>query len=69
MIAANYTINLLCDCEACTAKQWGSPDFGEYIGDSWTECAKQARKDGWRISPCRVYATAPGHKIARRNAA
>lgn len=39
MIAANYTVNLYCDCDECTGKQWGSPDFAEYIGNSWSGCA------------------------------
>lgn len=65
MIAANYTTHLYCDCEECTEKQWGSPDVGEYVGESWTECAKEARKHGWRISKDRQRCYAPGHKITR----
>ncbi|WP_431819033.1 hypothetical protein, partial [Citrobacter braakii] len=54
MIAANYTVNLYCDCDECTGKQWGSPDFAEYIGNSWSGCAKEARSHGWRISKDRT---------------
>jgi hypothetical protein len=68
MIAANYTMHLYCDCEKCQALKWGSPDFGEFIGKSWTECAKAARDCGWRISKDRQRAFAPGHKIIREAA-
>ncbi len=49
-IAASYTMHLYCDCRQCTDGKYQSPDFGEYIGTSWAGCAKEARKDGWRIS-------------------
>lgn len=64
-IATNYTAHFYCDCEKCTGLRWGSPDFGEYVGESWTECATAARKDGWRISKDRQRCYAPGHKITR----
>ncbi|TCD20938.1 hypothetical protein E0D81_08990 [Lelliottia amnigena] len=67
MIAANYTINLYCDCDECTGKRWGSVDFGEYVGKSWSGCAKEARAEGWRISKDRTRAFAPGHKVSRAN--
>lgn len=65
MIAANYTTNLYCDCAECTEGKWASPDFGEYVGKSWSECASDARKDGWRISKDRRRSYAPAHKIKR----
>ncbi|HHZ4937249.1 TPA: hypothetical protein ACWH67_003381 [Salmonella enterica] len=65
MIAANYTAHFYCDCDGCTSKQWGSPDFGEFIGNSWSQCAREARKSGWRISSDRTRCFAPGHKICR----
>ncbi|WP_276642935.1 hypothetical protein [Siccibacter turicensis] len=65
MIAANYTVHMYCDCDECTGKQWGSPDFGEYVGNSWSQCAKEARANGWRISKDRQHCYAPGHKISR----
>ncbi|WP_252254750.1 hypothetical protein, partial [Escherichia coli] len=40
---------------------------GEYIGTSWAGCAKEARKDGWRISKDKTRAFAPGHKVLRIN--
>ncbi|EOK9661337.1 hypothetical protein VWG75_22930, partial [Escherichia coli O157] len=36
-------------------------------GTSWAGCAKEARKDGWRISKDKTRAFAPGHKILRSN--
>ncbi|WP_224170144.1 hypothetical protein [Escherichia coli] len=66
-IAASYTMHLYCDCRQCTDGKYQSPDFGEYIGTSWAGCAKEARKDGWRISADKTRAFAPGHKILRRS--
>ena len=66
-IAASYTMHLYCDCRQCTDGKYQSPDFGEYIGTSWAGCAKEARKDGWRISADKTRAFAPGHKILRSN--
>ncbi|ECC9586842.1 hypothetical protein DS547_07695 [Salmonella enterica subsp. enterica] len=67
MIAANYTAHFYCDCEECTSRKWGTPDFSEFIGNSWAQCVKQARADGWRVSADRVRCFAPGHKISRTN--
>ncbi len=68
MIAANYTLHLYCDCDACEAYQGEvehHPGFGEYIGENWSEVAKQARNAGWRISKDRTRCFAPGHKMKR----
>lgn len=65
MIAANYTAHFYCDCEECTSKEWGSPDFDEFVAESWSQCARAARSLGWRISKDRVRCYAPGHKIKR----
>ncbi|EBH8617306.1 hypothetical protein DVH46_26570 [Salmonella enterica subsp. enterica serovar 4,[5],12:i:-] len=66
-IAASYTMHLYCDCRQCTNGKYQTPDFGEYIGTSWAGCAKEARKDGWRISKDKTRAFAPGHKVLRIN--
>ncbi|EAZ1617975.1 TPA: hypothetical protein ACNR65_002648 [Escherichia coli] len=66
-IAASYTMHLYCDCRQCTNGKYQTPDFGEYIGTSLAGCAKEARKDGWRISADKTRAFAPGHKILRIN--
>ncbi|WP_411161990.1 ead/Ea22-like family protein [Escherichia marmotae] len=66
-IAASYTMHLYCDCLQCTDGKYKSPDFGEYIGTSWAGCAKEAHKDGWRISKDKTRAFAPGHKVLRVN--
>lgn len=66
-IAASYTMHLYCDCRQCTEGVYPVPDFGEYIGTSWAGCAKEARKDGWRISKDKTRAFAPGHKVLRIN--
>lgn len=44
-IAASYTMHLYCDCRQCTEGVYPVPDFGEYIGTSWSGCAKEARND------------------------
>lgn len=61
MIAANYTAVFYCDCEQC--KEY--PVVMEYIGTSWTGVAKEARKDGWRISKDRTRCYYPNHKMGR----
>lgn len=71
MIAATYTADLYCDCEKCKAdpfayEEWNTDrGFSQYTGQSWSECARDARKDGWHISKDRQRAYAPGHKIGR----
>ncbi len=68
MIAANYTMHLYCDCADCTAFMGEvdcHPGHAEYVGESWSEVARSARKDGWRISKDRTRCFAPGHKIRR----
>ena len=65
MIAANYTVHLYCDCEECSSHSWRNPEKGEYVGNSWSGCVKEARAHGWRISKDRTRCYAPGHKIGR----
>lgn len=61
MIAANYTAHLYCDCLECSNRF--NPEQGEFVGESWSEVAKKARRTGWRISQDRERCFAPGHKI------
>lgn len=63
MISACYSMELYCDCLACQAAPRRNyvPD-SEYTGETWGECARQARKDGWYISRDRTTAIKPGHK-------
>jgi hypothetical protein len=63
MIAANYTTHLYCDCGECA--QAYTQEQSEYIGESWSETARAARKDGWKISADRERCYAPSHKINR----
>ena len=69
MIAANYTMDLYCDCSECLEKnswrKWNH-NTGEFVGTSWTDVVRQARKCGWRISKDRTRCFAPGHKINRK---
>lgn len=63
MIAANYTAHLYCDCAVCDDAH--NPEQAEFIGESWTQVARSARKRGWRISQDRTRCYAPGHTIKR----
>lgn len=65
MIAANYTTDLYCDCDECKGHAWKQPENAQYIGTSWDKTAKNARKDGWRISKDQTRCYAPGHKMPR----
>lgn len=65
MIAANYTAHLYCDCTECADQSWKMPVNSEFIGNSWSQCAKEARSEGWRISADRQRCYAPGHIIKR----
>nr|DAG80665.1 MAG TPA: hypothetical protein [Caudoviricetes sp.] len=66
MVAAGYAVHLYCDCDECNSKQWRMPCSGEYTGETWSECARQARSDGWSISKDRTRCYAPGHNVRRR---
>lgn len=61
MIAANYTMHLYCDCEECASHMWTTPTNILHIGETWADCAKEAKEDGWKISRDRTRAYAPGH--------
>ncbi|WP_259189955.1 hypothetical protein [Serratia sp. BIGb0163] len=67
VISANYTAHLYCDCEKCAASFITSAK-DEFTGESWSQCAKEARAEGWRISANRERCYAPGHKIQRGGA-
>jgi hypothetical protein len=60
MIVSGYSIDLYCDCVDC----FNSPSQKEatYHGETYGECAKKARHDGWRLSRDRRYALSPGCK-------
>ena len=64
MMAACYTLDLYCDNENLVevGVRWGMPKFEDanhaydeggrwqYTGETFAECARQARRDGWLIS-------------------
>lgn len=68
MITGGYTLNLICDCKACQ-NSTNSYEIatGEYVGQTYIECAASARKDGWTLSRDRVYCSAPKHGKAQRD--
>lgn len=64
MIVSGYSLELYCDCADCT--QYRSPQYSTsypkiYAGETYAECAKEARKDGWYISRDKLKCIAPGH--------
>jgi len=62
-VSSGYTVDLYCDCLDCDGRVYeGGKGYGEYTGETWAECAKKARADGWFISRDRVVCIAPGHK-------
>lgn len=68
MVTSGYTLDLYCDCSECKACSWSMqsyhPKCGHmtYTGETWGECASEARKDGWQIGRDRITCYAPGHK-------
>lgn len=67
MITSGYTMELICDCRRC--KSTDNPyeiARTEYAGESYSECAKQAREDGWTLSRNRAYCSAPKHRKAEK---
>lgn len=62
-VSSGYTLDLYCDCSDCDGKvNVGGRGYGEYTGETWSECSQKARKDGWFISRDRVICIAPKHK-------
>lgn len=63
MVTAGYTLDLICDCSKCrTTQNHYEIATGEYTGDTYSECARQAKKEGWRISKDKIYCSAPNHE-------
>lgn len=60
MIACGYALDLYCDCEECQLSR--HPTFGEYVGQTYAECAKQAKADGGKLSHNKRFCAAPNHK-------
>lgn len=66
MISRGYSIDLYCDGkdEGLHPRYWEDNWKTDYSGETWAECAKQARQDGWYISRDRTKAYCP--KCAKR---
>jgi len=59
-VTRGYTTNLYCDHE--DHESWLLNDeMGEYVGETWAETARDARRDGWHISKDRQTAICPRH--------
>ena len=66
MIAACYSMDLYCENAAKggphvkgTCPHWWSEFPHVYTGETWGECARQARRDGWKIARNRQLAYCP----------
>lgn len=48
-IVSGYTLDLYCDGgDDCPLPSWKAPD-GQFYGETFTECARNARRAGWFI--------------------
>lgn len=67
MISSGYSIDLYCDCNDCVTYREGAifscPDPVQFAGETYRECATQARNAGWTISKDRTTCYAPNHKV------
>lgn len=62
MITSGYTLEVICDCAKCNgADNYHVIERAEYMGQTYSECAAQARQDGWTLSRCKRYCSAPNH--------
>lgn len=47
MITSGYSMELICDCLSCSTND--NPQRVMFIGENYSECAKQARNAGWSL--------------------
>jgi hypothetical protein len=62
MIIGCYTLNLYCDtpgCQLSLEKRYSGQPVPQYTGETYGECARKARVDGWQLSADRQVATCP----------
>ncbi|WJT11032.1 hypothetical protein [Vibrio harveyi] len=68
MIVSGYTMELICDCAKCiSAENHHLIERAEYVGETYSDCAKQAREDGWMLSRDKTHCSAPNHGKVVRN--
>lgn len=73
MIAARYSLHLYCENTEFHGYMLNTPfhigssngGFGEYDGETYGECVRQARRDGWVVSHDRTRAYCPHCKKPR----
>ncbi|AGF88520.1 hypothetical protein [Salmonella phage FrontPhageNews] len=67
MITAGYTLDLYCECVECKSCDWAWQEYHprcgmkSYAGETWADCARQARSEGWVICRDKQTCFAPGH--------
>lgn len=68
MIVGGYALDLYCELEDQHSVESRVKDehFGEYVGRNRTECARGARRDGWRINFKKGAAYCPQHRNHHR---
>jgi hypothetical protein len=44
-----YSLDLYCDCPDHFPKPWHGRPQGEFIGETFADCARQAREKGWIV--------------------
>lgn len=69
MVVSGYSMELYCDCAACVEYR-ARPDvattsvgFGEYGGETFKGCLRNAKADGWRFTNDNLKCYAPGHAM------
>jgi hypothetical protein len=75
MIASGYSVDLYCDVRSCgkhPSRSWTKTTEASYVGETWSECARQAKRDGWKLRRAPGYAICPGcakagHKIPKED--
>lgn len=67
MVVSGYSIDLYCDCDDCEDGRkkmlYSSCEPTQFGGDTYRDCARQARNSGWKISKDRMTCYAPNHRV------
>lgn len=59
MIASGYSVDLYCDITDGFAHTRFNGGQGQFYGETWQDCAKQAKAEGWLISRDRQRCVCP----------
>lgn len=67
MIASGYSMDLYCDGVGCTHKSWQPNAKAQFTGETFGDCAAQAKRGGWKISRDRTKCLCPDCAKAGRS--